>query len=173
MDCSMCIKVIFTSADAAQSVQQRLEERGDREHVTHCEDSQITVSLHCPSVLQLKCAAPSVLDELLTVSRESSTDAAVSSATCNCSVQCTVAREAYIICNSLQVDREPKRSKTRKLYSLRDQTCVIDVVAPDVRELRTATNSLLDLLHLTVDTIARFGPPRPAPKRVCSPPLET
>lgn len=64
--------------------------------------------------------------------------------------------EAQIACNSLQVDREPKRGQTTKSLCTEDNILNITLRSSDVRNLRTASNSLLDFVALVQETIRRF-----------------
>jgi EKC/KEOPS complex subunit PCC1/LAGE3 len=64
---------------------------------------------------------------------------------------------AQIARNSLQVDREPKRGQTTKTLDTEDNLLTIHLQSSDVRNLRTASNSLLDFVSLVQDTIRRFG----------------
>lgn len=76
-------------------------------------------------------------------------------------------REAEIVRNSLQVDREPKRSGSSKVFSIKGNTLCVEIRSPDVRQLRTAVSSFMDLLHLATKTVNQFGPPLQQCKKVC------
>ncbi|KAL7646190.1 UNVERIFIED_CONTAM: hypothetical protein RMT77_003091 [Armadillidium vulgare] len=76
-------------------------------------------------------------------------------------------REAEIVQKILQVDAEPSRSKTKKVFSVSGRNLQIQVICPDVRELRISLDSLMDHLHLVNQTINKFGPPQPPVKKLC------
>ncbi|CAG2058013.1 unnamed protein product, partial [Timema podura] len=59
----------------------------------------------------------------------------------------------------LKVDAEPKRSQASKDMKVKDNTLLVNFSAPEVRQLRVAINSFLDLLILTTETMEQFGPP--------------
>lgn len=42
-----------------------------------------------------------------------------------------------------------------------------EIRSPDVRQLRTAVNSFMDLVHLATKTVDQFGPPVQQTKKVC------
>ncbi|XP_068249830.1 uncharacterized protein [Palaemon carinicauda] len=77
-------------------------------------------------------------------------------------------REAEVACNSLRVDPEPKRGGSTKEYSVKDNILCVEVRSPDVRQLRTAVSSFMDLLHLVSKTIDQFGPPLQQSKKLCA-----
>ncbi|KAK3868854.1 hypothetical protein Pcinc_025780 [Petrolisthes cinctipes] len=77
-------------------------------------------------------------------------------------------REAEIVRNSLQVDPEPKRSQSLKTFNVRENLLCVEIRSPDVRQLRTAVNSFMDLVHLATKTVDQFGPPVQRTKKVCS-----
>lgn len=77
-------------------------------------------------------------------------------------------REAEVACNSLKVDPEPKRGGSTKHYSIKDNILCVEVRSPDVRQLRTAVTSFMDLLHLVSKTIDQFGPPLQQSKKLCA-----
>ncbi|XP_045131677.1 uncharacterized protein LOC123516447 isoform X2 [Portunus trituberculatus] len=68
-------------------------------------------------------------------------------------------REAEVVRNSLQVDKEPKRSESSKVFSIKENVLSVEIRSPDVRQLRTAVSSFMDLLHLATKTVNQFGPP--------------
>lgn len=77
-------------------------------------------------------------------------------------------REAEIVCNSLRVDAEPKRSGSTKKFTIKDNVLCIVIQSPDVRQLRTAVSSFMDLLHLVSKTVDQFGPPVQQSKKICA-----
>ncbi|KAK7071147.1 Transcription factor Pcc1 [Halocaridina rubra] len=77
-------------------------------------------------------------------------------------------REAGVACNSLRVDPEPKRSGSSKKLTVKDNILCVEVRSPDVRQLRTAVSSFMDLVHLVSKTIDQFGPPHQQAKKHCS-----
>lgn len=76
-------------------------------------------------------------------------------------------QEAEVVRNSLQVDPEPKRSGSSKTFTLNENVLCIEIRSPDVRQLRTAVCSFMDLLHLVSKTVDQFGPPTQQPKKMC------
>lgn len=77
-------------------------------------------------------------------------------------------REAEIARTTLIVDAEPKRSNTKKTLTVKNNVLHIEILSPDVRQLRIAINAFMDLLHLTCKTIDQFGPPVPQSKKLCT-----
>lgn len=75
-------------------------------------------------------------------------------------------REAEVVRNSLQVDKEPKRSGSSKVFSIKENVLCVEIRSPDVRQLRTAVSSFMDLLHLVTKTVNQFGPPVQQSKKV-------
>lgn len=80
-------------------------------------DTAFNRSIEQPSTLELKVDTSLVLDTLNQIVK-SIEAAGIESAQCCCRVQCNNEKEANIMKNSLQVDKEPKRSKTTKIYSI-------------------------------------------------------
>ncbi|XP_071521881.1 EKC/KEOPS complex subunit LAGE3 [Panulirus ornatus] len=76
-------------------------------------------------------------------------------------------REAEVVRNSLQVDPEPKRSGSSKTFTIKENVLCVEIRSPDVRQLRTALSSFMDLLHLVSKTIDQFGPPAQQSKKMC------
>ncbi|XP_069956175.1 EKC/KEOPS complex subunit LAGE3 [Cherax quadricarinatus] len=76
-------------------------------------------------------------------------------------------REAEVVRNSLQVDPEPKRSGSSKTFTIKENVLCIEISSPDVRQLRTAVCSFMDLLHLVSKTVDQFGPPAQQSKKMC------
>ncbi|KAG7175758.1 uncharacterized protein LOC121855253 [Homarus americanus] len=76
-------------------------------------------------------------------------------------------REAEVVRNSLQVDPEPKRSGSSKTFTLKENVLCVEIRSPDVRQLRTAVCSFMDLLHLVAKTVDQFGPPAQQSKKMC------
>jgi len=66
-------------------------------------------------------------------------------------------REAEIAYNSLRVDREPKRSQVIKTLMCENNNLVLDLIAPDARQIRLSVNTFLDHLLLVQKTIAKFS----------------
>lgn len=77
-------------------------------------------------------------------------------------------RDAEIARNSLQVDPEPKRSGSKKNFKLKENILTIEILSPDVRQLRSAVSSTMDLLNLVCKTIDQFGPAVPQVKKLCT-----
>jgi len=77
-------------------------------------------------------------------------------------------RDAEIARNSLQVDQEPKRSGSKKIFTLNDNVLKVEIISPDVRQMRSAVCSFMDLLNLVCKTIDQFGPAVPQVKKLCT-----
>ncbi|XP_063611065.1 uncharacterized protein LOC134784820 isoform X1 [Penaeus indicus] len=76
-------------------------------------------------------------------------------------------REAEIARNSLQVDPEPKRGGSKKSFAVKDNILCVEIRSVDVRQLRSAVCSFMDLLNLVTKTIDQFGPPVQQAKKMC------
>ncbi|XP_042878066.1 uncharacterized protein LOC122257071 isoform X3 [Penaeus japonicus] len=75
-------------------------------------------------------------------------------------------REAEIARNSLQVDPEPKRGGSMKNFLVKDNILCVEIRSVDVRQLRSAVCSFMDLLNLVTKTIDQFGPPLQQSKKM-------
>lgn len=69
-------------------------------------------------------------------------------------------REAEIAYGTLSVDAEPKRGGNKKQLSVDGSTLKVHFEAVEARSLRVGVNSFLDHLHLVVQTLDQFGPPK-------------
>jgi len=67
------------------------------------------------------------------------------------------AHEAEIAYNSLRVDAEPKRSQVLRTLSVDGPALIIDLIAPDARQIRLSMNSLLDHVLLVQKVINKFS----------------
>lgn len=65
-------------------------------------------------------------------------------------------RHAEIVCNSLRVDPEPRRSGLEKELSVKDNSLVASFRSRDARSLRVGVNSFFDLLRLAIQTVEEF-----------------
>ncbi|XP_018017498.1 uncharacterized protein LOC108674102 [Hyalella azteca] len=168
MNSSLQINLNYSAIEAAVEAHNGLLEKTAARLIPQLSRLTISFSVTRPSIQELKLAASEVLESLSLASKENIKVATVANVDCKIVTDSSSSREAEIIVESLRVDREPKRSNTSKTLSVQDNACHIDLSAPDVREIRTATNSLLDRLHLVTETIRRFGPACPASKKLCS-----
>ncbi|CAL8079915.1 unnamed protein product [Orchesella dallaii] len=78
-------------------------------------------------------------------------------ATLHMKIPFNCAREAEIAYNSLRVDSEPKRSQVLRSLSVDGTALVIDLIAPDARQIRLSMNSLLDHVLLVQKVISKFS----------------
>ncbi|XP_068780228.1 EKC/KEOPS complex subunit LAGE3 [Struthio camelus] len=71
------------------------------------------------------------------------------------------ALEAQIAHGSLAPDAQPRRGGVRRDLALDGPHLQARWWAPEARSLRVAVGSFLEHLELVVETMERFGPPRP------------
>lgn len=66
------------------------------------------------------------------------------------------ARYATIACNSLRIDKEPRRGGCTKALSVEGNSVIAHFTAKETRSLRVGVNSFLEFLSLVTETIDQF-----------------
>lgn len=66
-------------------------------------------------------------------------------------------KQAEIVYNSLRVDPEPKRSRVNKTLNTEGKVLIAHFSATELRKLRVAVNSFLELSSLCVLTISQWS----------------